>query len=251
METCPKCGEPALTGGRWPGGVAVDRCTRCGGAWLDAGELEALLRAECAAADLALLSPGPSALACPRCGVKLLRGGLVSPLLQADKCPACGGIWLDAGEPGLLKKIAAEAAAKSAPPAAAPADPVPGAAVNAAPAGKPAPRPGRLPEGPGLNDLGLQAGFTRSAVPEDAVSSFLQGKAFPFAAALFGFGGAIHQVFKYLNAVDKVPFQTAPGLAGLAQSFGWFLAVTVGCIVLFLYGLYMLFRDVANIHGDK
>ncbi|MDD5208438.1 MAG: zf-TFIIB domain-containing protein [Elusimicrobiales bacterium] len=228
MNNCPKCGETALAGAEGPGGVAVDQCPGCRGVWLDAGELEAVLGAGGGAAtDLALIAPGLSDLKCPRCGDKMRRGGLVNPLLLADKCSACGGFWLDGGELPRLKELTDTAA-----PAA----------------------PGRrraMPPGSGMGAQGLQAGFTRSAMPEDEFTSLLQGKVFPFAAALFGFGGCIYQVFKYIDSVEKVPFQTAPGLAGLAQSLGWFFAVTVGCIALFLFGLYMLLRDVSNISGDK
>ena len=225
MNDCPKCGDEALAGAEGPGGVAVDQCPRCRGVWLDAGELEAVLRAGGgAAADLSLINPGPSDLNCPRCGQKMRRGGLADPLLLADNCAACGGFWLDGGELPRLRELTD-----------------PGTAVNRG-----------AKTAPGMAAPGLQAGFTRSAVPEDALTSFIQGKVLPFAAALFGFGGCLYQVYGYLNnSLDKVPFQTAPGLAGIAQSLGWFFAVTVGCIALFLFGLYMLLRDVTNISDDK
>ncbi|MFZ5623545.1 MAG: zf-TFIIB domain-containing protein [Gemmatimonadota bacterium] len=41
---CPKCGGQLTTTER--DGVQVDTCGRCGGLWLDAGELEALLSHE-------------------------------------------------------------------------------------------------------------------------------------------------------------------------------------------------------------
>ena len=220
MNNCPKCGDEALAGAEGPGGVAVDQCPRCRGVWLDSGELEAVLRSgDGAAPDLSLISPVPSDIKCPRCGRTTLRGGLVNPLLQADKCAGCGGFWLDGGELPRLKELTDSGR-------------VLGRGAQAAPPG-------------------MQAGFTSSAVPENALTSLVQGKVIPFAAALFGFGGCLHQVYKYLNSLDKVPFQTEPGLAGIAQSLGWFFAVTVGCISLFLFGLYMLLRDVSNISDDK
>jgi len=228
MNNCPKCGDEALAGAEGPGGVAVDQCPRCRGVWLDAGELESLLRAgDGAAPDLSLINPAPSDIKCPRCGDKMRRGGLLNPLLLADRCSACGGFWLDSGELPRLKELTDRGA-----PAA------PG-------------RPRGAPAGSGMGTPGLQAGFTRSAVPEDELMSLIQGKIIPFAAALFGFGGCLYQVYRYLNSLDKVPFRTAPGLEGLAQSLGWFFAVTVGCIALFLYGLYFLFRDITKISDDK
>lgn len=234
MNNCPKCGEEALAGAEGPGGVAVEQCRRCRGVWLDAGELEAVLGAGGgAAADLSLINPGPSDIKCPRCGEKMRRGGLVNPLLPADNCAGCGGFWLDGGELPRLKELTD-----------------PGTAVKHGAQAAPG-RRRELPHGPGMGVPGMQAGFTRSAMPEDGLTSLIHGKVIPSAAALFGFGGCLYQVYRYLNSLDKVPFQTAPGLAGIAQSLGWFLAVTVGCIALFLYGLYLLFRDVANISGDK
>ncbi|OIO01620.1 MAG: hypothetical protein COX65_05510 [Elusimicrobia bacterium CG_4_10_14_0_2_um_filter_56_8] len=231
MNNCPRCGDKPLTAAEGPGGVALDQCLHCRGVWLDAGELQAVLRAGVGdAAELSLINPGPSDLDCPRCGAKMRRGGLADPLLQADKCAACGGFWLDSGEIPRLKELAASRAAAE------PGTPGLNRGIN---------------RGPGTETPGLRAGFTSSSMPEDEFASFLHGKAIPFAATIFGFGGGLYQVYKYLNTLDKVPFQTEPGLAGIAQSLGWFLAVTVGCISLFLYGLYMLFRDLSNISEDK
>lgn len=230
MHNCPKCGEEALADAEGPGGVAVEQCRRCRGVWLDAGELEAVLGAGGgAAADLSLISPGPSDIRCPRCGEKMRRGGLANPLLLADRCRGCGGFWLDSGELPRLKELTDSGTAVKC-------------GVQAAPG-----RRREIPTGPGMGTTGMRAGLTRSAMPEDEFTSLLHGKAIPFTAALLGFGGCLYQVYRYLNSLDKVPFQTAPGLEGIAQSLGWFLAVTVGCIALFLYGLYLLFRDVASI----
>lgn len=171
---------------------------------------------------------------CPKCGEEALAGAEGPGGVAVDQCPRCRGVWLDGGELPRLKELTDSAAPKDR-------------------GTKPAPGRGPDPSrGAGMGAPGLRAGFTRAALPEDELTSLLRGKVIPLAAALFGFGGCLYQIYGYLNnSLDKVPFRTAPGLAGIAQSLGWFFAVTAGCIALFLFGLYMLLRDVSNISGDK
>jgi Zn-finger nucleic acid-binding protein len=98
---CPKCGAEMdlLT----YGGVEIDRCTGCGGIWLDAVEPERLR----AIAGAERIDTGNAArgaemndieeVDCPRCNVAMARrpgpGGLV-----LDACPRCHGTYFDAGE---------------------------------------------------------------------------------------------------------------------------------------------------------
>jgi Zn-finger nucleic acid-binding protein len=83
-------------------GVEVDRCLRCGGTWLDAGELEILGQRE---------GTPPGALSgaierargerhgrrrCPRCGGRLQV--VSADDVELDRCPGGDGLWLDRGE---------------------------------------------------------------------------------------------------------------------------------------------------------
>ena len=56
-------------------------------------------------ADLDLIDAKAEGLPCPRCKSKMSRGGLVNPLLLVDRCQSCGGIWLDAHELALVRKL--------------------------------------------------------------------------------------------------------------------------------------------------
>jgi Zn-finger nucleic acid-binding protein len=99
-------------------GVLIDRCLRCGGVWLDAGEAEDLAakgpaspRDELKRKKYELLrqwkvspvDPRPTDRTCPRCDGGLLRVNYKQvPGLLVDKCEADCGLYLDKGE---LEKI--------------------------------------------------------------------------------------------------------------------------------------------------
>jgi len=98
-------------------GVQIDRCARCGGVWLDAGEAESLYKQEpspkenLAKKKLELLRQWKVAAingrevdrGCPRCQRNLLRVNYKDiPGLQVDKCPDDCGMHLDKGE---LEKV--------------------------------------------------------------------------------------------------------------------------------------------------
>ncbi len=95
----------------------VDVCDGgCGGIWFDAGRLArvdephepvdpALLRIAC---DSSLTIDRDARRSCPRCPdavVMMRRFTSVDRRVAVDECPACAGIWLDAGE---LAEIRAE-----------------------------------------------------------------------------------------------------------------------------------------------
>ena len=98
-------------------GIEIETCRVCGGNWLDAGELgrivkirevnfsEAERRALAEATKIAAQAPtGPGRhLACPKCRGRMavLNYGSDSGIF-IDRCTACRGMWLDAGE---LEKI--------------------------------------------------------------------------------------------------------------------------------------------------
>jgi|GEM_PF-289402 len=84
--------------------VEVDYCERCRGVWLDAGELETLIKTTGSNANdpfLRLLdqsgAPSPAAhCLCPRCDSKL--NEFTVNELVLDRCPRGHGLWFDANE---------------------------------------------------------------------------------------------------------------------------------------------------------
>lgn len=99
-------------------GVTIDRCPRCGGVWLDAGEAEELAKATKPGKDAlkrrkyellrqwrtSPVDPRPTDRECPRCGAALSRANYKDiPGLHVDHCAKAGcGLYLDKGE---LEKV--------------------------------------------------------------------------------------------------------------------------------------------------
>lgn len=107
MRPCPKCKTPTLAelGAARPGGdpkmVPPSRCTSCKGVWLPHEAVSEKLvppSADVAAVHLPSEQDARSG-ACPRCRGLLVRAkvGDENPF-HLDRCPACRGIWFDAGE---------------------------------------------------------------------------------------------------------------------------------------------------------
>ncbi len=100
---CPKCRadmEPVVYEG-----VEIDRCKHCKGIWFDAGESDALLNKQAAAAiDIGSARTGRKTnkidnYRCPRCNGGMLR--MVDPQqkhIWYEECTACRGSFFDAGE---------------------------------------------------------------------------------------------------------------------------------------------------------
>lgn len=100
------------------GGVTVDLCHHCGGAWFDPFELERVDDAiEQAGADLAdrLAELAMNAPSRPELGERLrspvdpevvMARSFADPerRIEIDRCPASGGVWLDAGELARLRE---------------------------------------------------------------------------------------------------------------------------------------------------
>lgn len=90
-------------------GVEVDHCPRCGGSWLDAGELEALAEGagvgtrRIREALLARARGRRGSRRCPRCRRRLepLSVGVEEELV-VDRCRLGHGLWFDRGEIGSL-----------------------------------------------------------------------------------------------------------------------------------------------------
>lgn len=109
---CPKgCGP--LRQEAETGGVVVDRCRRCGGTWLDRGELGQLrqtadqreldelsvLAADMAVAFARAADEDAPSRDCCCCGQTLIRQEHPHcPKVLVDACPGCHGVWLDRSE---------------------------------------------------------------------------------------------------------------------------------------------------------
>ncbi len=84
--------------------VEIDVCHRCGGVWLDEGELEILLGAGQDASPfhdaLDSSSAGePGTRRCPVCSKKMGRIAIrLDTPVEIDKCPRKHGLWFDEGE---------------------------------------------------------------------------------------------------------------------------------------------------------
>jgi Zn-finger nucleic acid-binding protein len=106
-HVCPKCDVPLFI--LHFKDIEVDFCDCCRGLWLDAGELEELLKRTGAQAADPLLHfqqqdgrlPEGRRHLCPRCDeplreIQVERPG--TPGLTLDKCPRGHGLWFDADE---------------------------------------------------------------------------------------------------------------------------------------------------------
>jgi Zn-finger nucleic acid-binding protein len=104
---CPRDGG-ALTQQRYEESIQVDACGRCGGVWLDEGELAAIEASterdyskELERMDeLAGETPKHAGIAkCPKCGAEMAaREYAHSSRIVIDVCPEGHGVWLDGGE---------------------------------------------------------------------------------------------------------------------------------------------------------
>ena len=114
VVNCPAC-EGTLSK-KDVGGLTVDVCEDgCAGLWLDNFELEkvdeqhesageALLDV---AGDPSVRPAGDEPYSCPRCsdGSVMHRNFFsVKREIEVDECPTCGGVWLDVGELGALRR---------------------------------------------------------------------------------------------------------------------------------------------------
>jgi uncharacterized protein len=101
---CPACKGPLREKGA--GTLTVDTCYGgCGGIWFDARELDRVSDKAAASLHTIWRDPGrPVTLTeprlCARCDGQHLERGWFSEAVRVeiDRCPQCGGIWLDEGE---------------------------------------------------------------------------------------------------------------------------------------------------------
>jgi len=102
LGSCPKCGG-AFESVR-VGPYTVDRCSMCGGLWLDERELERVLAMDHRALKKKRADTDPGASKsgkmgkCPRCGGTLVKLANLRANVTTDSCSVCYGIFLDADE---------------------------------------------------------------------------------------------------------------------------------------------------------
>src|SRR5262249_52273907 len=83
-------------------GVEIDRCLRCAGTWLDAGEIDQLARLEGGAPDrmsAAVAKAGGGKKGerrCVRCSAKMRLVTVEN--VEIDRCPRGHGLWFDRNE---------------------------------------------------------------------------------------------------------------------------------------------------------
>jgi Zn-finger nucleic acid-binding protein len=96
---CPACREPLVTFEL--DGVEIDRCLRCAGTWLDAGEFERLAGAKAGNSKIAealykTRGERHGERTCLRCRKRLevirVHG------IELDRCPRGHGLWFDKSE---------------------------------------------------------------------------------------------------------------------------------------------------------
>ncbi len=106
---CPVCKTAMIT--LELAEVEIDHCVRCGGIWLDTGELELLVEDPAQAQSLLASFPedggaGESARTCPICDRKMAKIVVAPsrPPMLIDRCRRSHGLWFDRNElQGVLK----------------------------------------------------------------------------------------------------------------------------------------------------
>lgn len=100
---CPKCQSEFES--LMVDDIEIDRCTTCGGVWLDALEREVLERNRTAGnidvgdARVGRAHDAMRRTRCPRCDVLMSRvADRVQFHVEFELCPACHGSYFDAGE---------------------------------------------------------------------------------------------------------------------------------------------------------
>ncbi len=106
MRTCPKCKTQTLAplaqdrGGAAGDVVPPSRCTHCLGVWLphEAIGQHPMVPASIDSEKAAPVADGLAGF-CPRCQGLLVRARFeAGQIFHLDRCPACAGVWFDAGE---------------------------------------------------------------------------------------------------------------------------------------------------------
>jgi Zn-finger nucleic acid-binding protein len=89
------------------GGVTLDVCLQCCGIWFDAEELERLLELPGPVfhtSRLQYTGSEPTRRLCPACGATIRAQEIHPGGSVCDRCPDCGGLWLDFNAIRLLRE---------------------------------------------------------------------------------------------------------------------------------------------------
>jgi Zn-finger nucleic acid-binding protein len=114
---CPSCGTK-LSSTRFLN-ETVDRCAKCGGMWLDGGELQRMggrlddsidWPENLADYGRQLEVKPDRSMTCPRDGTALVAVHYGPSEVVIDVCPKCSGVWLDRGEFARISKDLEDAA---------------------------------------------------------------------------------------------------------------------------------------------
>lgn len=119
---CPTCREVMIVVEQDK--IELDHCTKCGGVWFDAGELELMLESmglDSGALTLAQIVGLPEAETaekkrrCPVCGRKMSKRDIgKEPEVLIDVCSWGDGLWFDGGEVHqIIEQCALDAGAKT------------------------------------------------------------------------------------------------------------------------------------------
>lgn len=118
---CPRC-QGSLGDASYEG-VAIHSCGKCDGEWLDRDELQSIVQnweQKFSPTELKRLSAvhhadftldeDEKSLECPRCPDETLErfNYAATSGVALDKCPTCGGIWLDENELEQVQILAEE-----------------------------------------------------------------------------------------------------------------------------------------------
>lgn len=96
-RSCPRCARPLEA--RVLARTELDVCPKCGGFWLDHGELAKLLERKAKPEPFAVTGPAPNLaapVACLGCGRPMTRERHPIGDVQVDRCSH--GYWMDGGE---------------------------------------------------------------------------------------------------------------------------------------------------------
>jgi len=98
---CPNCISSPLKAKLTKKGVEIDHCARCGGMWLDEGEIYSFSKKPKELAEVlerAIANTQPSKRLSPKTNQPMKKVPLMGGKLTIDICPRSNGVWLNAGE---------------------------------------------------------------------------------------------------------------------------------------------------------